>query len=185
MYDNLRDVERYLHDSIIRVNKSPVMVEDAYMKGRVVWLRLQYLRSGKRKDIAITDPSLNFKPVPLGYGVDDLGRVFFSYRLPRRRWKQGLHLESFGCLPQVGGGLNINTSRGRKALVNTIQGKFSSFQDAFKNGGIFHRHFRIIKEGAQRILEYKGEYVGEFQGEHLKLRDEYSYLETYAGEVMV
>ena len=88
MYDNERDAQRYLDNSIIRLKKTPVMVLQCYERGEDVILDVQHLRSGKREAINIKDESLDFSPVPLGYGMLDNGKVFFVSRQPRRRTRR-------------------------------------------------------------------------------------------------
>ena len=185
MYDNARDAIRYLENSIIRIKQTPVLVRSCWEDGRKVMLEIQYLRSGKRKIIDINDKSLNFKPVPLGYGVDERGVVFFAIRYPRRKWKQGLHRESLRFSPKLLGKVYLDNKGGRLALANTIQGRFKSFKDALLEGGVFHRHFRIHKKLVDTLLEYKGERIGAFHEGKLELLEEHTYLEKYIEEVMV
>ena len=185
MYDNARDAQRYLDHSIIRIKNTPVMVIQCYEDGGEVILDVKYLRTGKRKEINIKDESLNFKPVPLGYGVTLAGGIYFVVRLPRRRWKQGLHQESLAFKDRLGVAIDLTTNQGQHSIANTIQGKFKSFKEALAEGGIFHRYFYIKKLQDREILEYKGDPIGSFREGRLELKEEYNYLEKYVEEVMV
>ena len=143
MYDNVQDAQRYLDHSIIRIRKTPILVRGCYEVDGEVLLSIRYLRSGKQRTIPIKDKSLNFKPVPLGYGVDSRGSTFFAYRQPRRKWKQGLHQESLSFQRNLIGKVRIDSRLDKVALANTIQGRFKSFEEALEEGGVFHRFFQV------------------------------------------
>jgi len=184
MYDNVEDARRYLDGSVIRYGKKPILVHGCYVNRKSVTLEVSYLRTEKRENIAINDPLLNFKPVPLGYGVDVRGDIHFHFRIPRRRWKQGLHPESVGVSGGAARRISFGSRGERLSLANTIQGRFKTFKQAFKEGGIFHRNFQIAMRNGGRFLEYRGERIGSFDGNTLELYDKYSYMDKYVEEVM-
>lgn len=180
MYDNVRDAQKYLEHTIIRYKKAPVYVTRI---SEGVSLRIMDIKTGKESKVLITDPLLNFDPVPLGYGVDARGFPYFCFRTPRRRWKQGLHEESFSLHPTSLGYVDFGNMAGLRSIYDAIKGKHKKFKEAFKEGGVFHRYFCVKKDG-ETYLEYKGDVIGVFVGEELSLYENYSYLDKYVKEVM-
>lgn len=183
MYDNPRDAERYLTDSIIRHKRIPILVQGVYPDGKKVMLVCRKMLDNKKIVVDTFDKDLDYSPVPLGYMVAPDGRVSYTFRVPRRKWKQGLHMESFGTTNGLGKPI-LGDPEHNKSLAKTILGKFMSYAQALDNGGIFHRHFRIHIEENVRILEYKGTTIGSIKNGVVQLDEGRQYLEKYVKEVV-
>lgn len=182
MYDNVSDARRYLDYTIIRYKRSPVLVKGITSQKKSLVLHILNISTDKMSTVDINDPSLNFEPVPLGYGTDEKGHVFFCSRLPRRKWKQGLHEESLTVHPGLLGKVGFGSMAGLRALANTIKGKHKSFKEAVETGGIFHRLFRIPSPD-DKLIEYKGTVIGRVKDGFIELLADYKYLENYVKEV--
>jgi hypothetical protein len=150
---------------------------------RGIQLKAVDLISDKFLTFSIDSKFLDFEPVPLGYGVDVLGQPFYCYRNPIRRWKQGLHPENFTHTP-LDRAVGFGNTQMMKGILSAIKGKVKSYQEAFEDGGVFHRHFCIIPLGPERFLEYKGERIGTLNEDGFVLSEAYAYLEKYVQEVI-
>lgn len=179
MYDTKKDALRYLKDSIIRYKKEPVVVVDCRGNGKAVSLYLQPLTGGRIEICNINNPDLDFEPVPLGYGMDNEGDIFYFKRIPSRMWKQGLHNNNLRTIS-----IKTRDPFGKRntLLRNCIKGVKVSFKEALEDGGVFHRFFRVDFP----FLFYKEQLIGAVskQGE-FTLEEKYSYLENYVREVTV
>lgn len=171
---NLEQMRSYLKRSIIRLEKTPIIINEVYedrnRAGKLV-KKLQYseLDGYRNKHINIKNRRINLSPVPLGFVVFDSGRDCMECavvsRIPIRTWKIGLSINNIhitkiaGVRTQRADVVNLFAST---ELKQTIIGEFISYQEALrviKFASIystipFHRHFAIQKRKDRNVLLY-------------------------------
>lgn len=174
--------------TVIRVNQEPVYVSSI---GQGYNAEFRYLCSDKSS--AVNDirevKGIDLSPVPLGF-CSLGGTAIYLFRRPSRRTKQGLSHDSLGShvgrLPEIG-----SSSDMRKALGNTIIGRFPSQEAAFKivskNGGSapIHRNWAVQASPGDTSLLYKFHgNVGVWNNtaKRFTLHEEYAYLQETLDE---
>lgn len=79
-----------------RENNRPNIDRDAVVDPGQISLRLSGIVPGRRSQwVPLTDPGFSFKPVKLGM-LNYEDHAWMSYRVPVRRYSQGLTVENFG-----------------------------------------------------------------------------------------
>lgn len=142
--------------------------------------------NAKDQVVPLDKDLFDFRPVPLGY-CNYLADAIYLSRIPRRQWKQGLHV---GILEATVNGKRygkFNTAT--ICLADTVRGKYPSLSDAFNtcekdrmNSCAFSRLFSINKN---RILTYKGrDKVGYFDSKlkTFKLEEDFFFLKELVQE---
>lgn len=183
MWDNLDDCQSQLGNTIVRIRKLPVRIDEIYRggeDGKTLMACVRSLTTGVRKQIEVN--SLNVKPVPLGY-TNLEGTATYLMRRPLRRWKHGLDAGSL--ITDEGGRMHIDNSFDR-SLARTIKGDYPTLATAIEvvRAGLletcaFSRTFAISK----RNLIYKGAVAGKIKAGKPILSDEYEFLAETLGEV--
>lgn len=132
------------------------------------------------RTVITDDCGLDARPMKLGY-VWTANGWSYLYRVPHRRWKQGLHPDNMRCANTRTPSSLFNS----KPLLSCLNNQYMSVEAAIKEGGAFNRYF-AIKENK---LWYRGTMVGliskEKQGENHQnellggmfvLNEQYQYL---------
>jgi len=119
---------------------------------------------------------LDARSVRLGYIRTKHGWRY-TYRVPQRRWKQGIHPDNL----RTSCGKGIRPYFNGKGMLDCLQGKYPTFEEVLEVGGAFNPQFALI-EG---VLCYRGTEVGRLGTQsELKLNDRYSYLKEQLEKVL-
>ena len=189
---SLADLEMMFKSTLIRQKDEPVFIESLSQNNGITKAELYYLSNGDCKWVVFDEDNYNFKPVRLGY-VNLRGFAIYLYRRPLRRYKQGLHYECLGQVPNRRNDWSQNENirlmecqklvqkLHNKELVNTIKGYYPSLSDAlamFEDMACevaFDRQFSIDK---MNKIRYKGNVVGGYSTKQKQIvfNDGFEYL---------
>ncbi len=187
-YDNVRDAEMRLSDTIIMIAGEPV-----YVKGITRGLELIYNRLGVAEDKVVDynkSSDIDLTPVKLGF-INVRGQCSYIARVPSRKQKQGLCVHSIASTT-LNPGVIFNT----KDMAACIQGIYPSLPDCIKKiksegvkGIAFSRRFALTKNDvfkwpANLIYKTVG-IVGKLdKAGMLHLLPKYEYLNSVLMEVV-
>jgi len=203
---NLEQMRSYLKRSIIRLEKTPIIVNEVYedrnRAGKLV-KKLQYQEIGGYRDkhINVKNRRVNLSPVPLGFVTFNSGRDCMECavvsRIPVRMWKIGLSINNLhitkiaGVRTQRADVVELFTST---ALKDTIMGKFLSYQEVLRlikfapiySTVSFHRHFAIQKRKDKNVLlYYKFPVVVGDANQYLpRLHNQFTFLQEHLNEAV-
>lgn len=156
LFDTIEDATRRLASTVIRYKDRPVYVERIRDNGAVDLYDL-LSQAMIPASISKDEKLFNIKPIPLGY-INYCGNCFYSWRIPSRRSKQGLHRESF--MTHRGNAGNLLTTR---ELGLTVVGEYPSIdecKDALTSKSVediaFSRQFALHRNRKTFGIRYKG-----------------------------
>jgi hypothetical protein len=182
----LEDARQRLTGTLVRVNKAPIYIIDVHNadRRRSYELEVQYLSNGKVGTIPY-DKNVDLSPVPLG-NTNYQGGSYFVSRVPARMWKQGLNENNMHCWDFEGRNVRIPITS--KCLIDTIDGKYPLFKEAFEavykekvRSMAFSRDFSI----RPNVLVYHSRVeVGNLNGKDIQLFDKFFYLKELLQEAM-
>lgn len=118
---------------------------------------------------AIPLKELSHLPIPLGY-VPQTTSHYYLERLPRRKWKQGIHQENTVCIRKDGGQGGIEFSM----LQALVKGNYAPKEEAIAKGGAFSPSFFVHKK--TDTLWYRGQFVGDIKEGRIVLNAGKEYL---------
>ncbi len=124
----------------------------------------------RKADGKVALKELSHTPIPLGY-IPKTDVHMFLERLPRRRWKQGIHPENTGCYDSLGLLRDFPTI---SFFQHLLEQAYESKEVCMICGGAFSPSFFICKKTKQ--LYYKAERVGEVVNQRLVLDKGKEYL---------
>ena len=151
MFENttINDLKNILAGSVIRSNEKPFLVANV-VDAETFLLSGYLIENGAEHTIKITDPHLNFEPVPLGYMcLEQSPADVFTYRTPMRQYRVGLGSETFQYAIPPSGSLGeahrmkardsahsikraVSSAKKNIALNKCIMGIFPSIEKAFE-----------------------------------------------------
>ena len=118
---------------------------------------------------------LDASPMKLGYVISAGGWVYV-YRVPHRRWKQGLHCDNLRGHNRYGGRV-FNS----KYLIKCLNNDYMTLKQAIKGEGAFNRYFAILGGN----LWYRGTMCGSVKEDGtLSLTEKYQYLQQQLQRAM-
>lgn len=185
-WDNLRDANMRLSDSIVRHGTLPVLIHEIDEQNEVIARRLEDEEIFR---FPYARETVNTLPVSLGY-TRCRGGVGYLQRTPGRRYKQGLVLNRMMVTGNdrsrpVGA---VGTPSLRD-LYKTITNQYVSFEEALQaategDNTAFHRRWLLRNRDGRILVEYKGFSAGFVEGGEIILSDRMSYLSEALQEVL-
>lgn len=178
-YDSVRDANLYLHGSIVRWKDKFVYVSSVgdgmIAKCYEVGLRRDGLQDGADHKVLVDE--LDLTPAKLGYTLDkNSGRTYFIERIPTRAWRQGLTQQNCKAkgqhrfrMPDMNSRFMLDILKGRYPSIN----KASRIAKKKRYEVPFHRLFTIDEN---RIVRYKTQVVGGWDGQKIELLTSFNYL---------
>lgn len=149
MFENtsIADLRNILTGSVIRFGSDPFLICNI-IDADSFFLHGYTIEKGQEHSVVITDPRLNFEPVPLGYMDCNSSVDVFTYRTPMRQYRVGLGSENFQYSIPLSSTLadihrmeardraqrvkrDISASKKNTALYKCISGVFSPIDKAF------------------------------------------------------
>lgn len=171
-----------LRDSIVSIKKTgvPVKVHAVNVKFALV---TKLSKFAEMEEIKLHD--LSMEPVKLGY-VNLPRTCQYTYRIPVRKYRQGLSRENFGVGEnRFAKGINYDSPR----VAKTIMGDFPTLLECVESlmnreteQIAFHRFWAIRRSKQPFALYYKGQEVGKLEVNvktgisNATLRPKYNYL---------
>jgi len=171
MYETVEDARTYISNSIIRHKGVPVRINNISEGGRVIGHTIPDLKPVKHP---MEDKGWNIRPIQLGYAEMAGGWVYLS-RIPRRKWKQGLHEQSVHI---ISGGTRHPVALDEVNLPGLVDKHYPSLNEAVEmseeegNTVAFSPNFAIKRAK----VFYKGREVGEFNHGYPRLSKEFNWL---------
>ena len=182
-----------IHDTVIMINGEPHYVQH-YDEWRY---NVKRLSTGKSRLIDLRKTKVDLTPIPLGNIEVGNQDCFYLSRVPERRWKQGLTMESLSQRhPYEKDPMHL-WLMGRdlfftKGFTDMVNNKYRSIQEVLDVLEIrkilpIHRVFAIWrKTDKSYLLLYRGKTVGGIDKETLDIHlfEEYKYLNESIQEAL-
>lgn len=183
------------HDLNMRLSHTVVMYRDRPLFIREVedlTLFGRYLDSQRGMSIELPDDGLSLLPVPLGM-VNHAGHgALYCTRIPRRMYKQGLHVENFN-FTGIGARRVPDTTKllCSVELADCIAGLYPTLEQVCNMidlDGIsraFHRRWAVCyRVGHKLALYWRGNAVGEVKDGEPVLDEAYQFLTEELGDAL-
>ena len=130
------------------------------------------------KAARFTLPSVNLdiRPPRLGY-VNYRGNAIYVSRYPVRRYKQGIHSQNITFSAMADKGRLLRSPEFSQALMGDYPYFNGALRSLSSNTSVaFNRHWALQKEAEGVHLMYRGNPVGLYKDNKLKLIEDYQYL---------
>jgi hypothetical protein len=175
MWDDRDDAIMRLSGCVVLLRGIPVRIHDIDQDMQVFY---EYLGTDDTGSAPIHDPDWDWTPVPAGFVNKANGKLAYVQRMPRRRWKHGLHPD------------NVKVTRQERHIVytaafgRTVMGNYPTEGNALqqvrgkiRQGMAFSREYAIDRnELGIPILRYRGEMVGWYEKDGVVLGDGWQFL---------
>lgn len=211
-YETLEDAERCLTGTVVMYDGEPVYISGVgpaapgdpkpdIFRVYAVPLPSANIERGGNEEIRkfISSRKFDLRTVKLGFvNLPDDVLVYCS-RNPARQFKQGLCAATLACNliidPHGVRQVKLNTLLARQEFVDTIKGKYPSFEEAcstvergFRTGAAFSREFAVVQDDELEgltYLYYKDYKVGFVTGGVVNLTNKTSCLKEHLAELGV
>ena len=187
MWDNQGDAQMRISGCVVLFRGKPVRIQEVSAALIVTYSELGVVNPPVL-EARLIDPGWDWKPIKCGYTNLKGGGCVYVQRIPRRRWKQGLHPD------------NVKTSNPRRhtgdiiythAFAKVIKGLYPAFDKVVKLVGdkkaksqAFSRNYALSRnELGIMLLAYRGEDVGWYSHGEIELGDGYEFLKEDLQEV--
>lgn len=184
MFLSTDDANMRLSRTIIRKAGIPIYVSEFTSPTDFRYYELLNREQGHTEEASLTDEDVDIKPVPLGY-VNFQGQSHYLSRQPRRRYKQGLDVESLHAGRHCRDRRQVLFSQ---SFIDTVMGNWPSFEECHQavnrfslTSLAFDREWAVGMEG--RLL-YKGDKVGSIGEGVPSLKEQRFYLRESLEEAM-
>jgi hypothetical protein len=184
----------YAHDrlagSVVRKDGVPCLIQNVEGDGFTTYRNL-----GSAKWLEDQLENFNLEPIPLGFVNTFKQGLVYAYRLPARKFRQGLRADTF----YYAGPPQFKIRYDSPDLINTALNIFPSVESCAENviveeyqyGCAFNRHWAIgkKKKGGMSLL-FMTKPVGTIDFHHdgekpqIKLENRFKYLEECLGEAL-
>lgn len=178
-YETEGEISMRLSSTLIMYNGEPAYVYQT--EGFV--LKIKMLLGQNTLSVKADDPKIDLTPPRLGYA--NLGRRSqFIFRSPVRRYKQGCDRHNTRSRHGRLEGEAFHSKEFGEMIMNiypSFEEILNSSKNPFKQSTAFSREFSLLRSG---VLNYKGQGVGEFNGESMVLIPRYAYLNESLEEAL-
>lgn len=203
-YDYNGVVQR-INNSVIRYDNKPIYVMSvSQSSGHLCDLDIKYLLTGKNGTCSSESKKLDTSSPPVGYvNFPKRCDTLFLERVPRRRWKAGLHQENVVITTVTGAQGSCDTSTLRSASTGKcILNDYPSFKEArdlltkatksdeyshaaigtHTFGQAFTRQLALVTTNKRKDnfeLHHQGEPIATLKGDNFELFEDFFYMKEF------